>query len=164
MSTPLPEQEIGYSKPRAVGLFALTALMVGLALWCTRLPDAMIRAVGWFGAAFFSLGFPATAKMLWTSGPVLRLTAEGFEDRRTPLGVIPWSAIRDAWIGQVYGQPLVSLELFDPDPFLAKLSPMARSVALSSKAMGFSPVTLSTVGLTISAVELVDAVRRRVKP
>jgi hypothetical protein len=156
------DEEYGYSKPRALGLFALTVLLVGTSLWCTRLPDPMMRGVGWLGAAFFALGFPATGKMLLTAGPVLRLTAEGFEDRRNPFGVIPWSAIKGAWIGQVYGQPLVSLELFDPDPFLAKLSPMKRSVALSNKAMGFSPVTLSTVGLAISANDLVEAVNRRV--
>lgn len=160
----MPDEEYGYSRVRLIGLFALTLVMVSGSLALTRHAVAMIRVIGWIGAAFFSLGFPATLKGLRHEGPVLRLTAEGFTDVRTAFGVIPWSAVRDVWIGRVYGQPMISIDLFDPEPFLARLSPFARQVALSNRAMGFSPVTLGTVGLSVPADELVDAIRRRLGP
>lgn len=157
----MSDEEYGYSKTRLIWLIGLTIVMVAVSLAATRHKDSLIRAIAWSGVAFFSLGFPATIKGLRHRGPVLTLTAEGFTDVRNGFGLIPWSAIRDAWIGRVYGQPLVSIDLFDPEPFLTRLSPFARQVALSNRAMGFSPLTLSAVGLTVTADDLAAAIRRR---
>ena len=119
------------SKVKVLGLLGLTCLMVGVSYFCTTLPDAMARVVGWIGTVFFGLGFIAF--------PI--------HDRRLKIGVIPWEDVRSLSIGSVHSTKFLCIEVVDREKYLSRFSRWKRHLASASEGLGFPALTINFAGL-----------------
>ncbi len=77
--------------------------------------------------------------------PLLRINDQGYYDRMSGMGMIPWSAIRGAQIISKQGTELILLELKDPGTFLSKRSLWQRFNSRVNKFMGFELMHLGLV-------------------
>jgi hypothetical protein len=135
------------SKVRVLGLLGLPCLMVGVSYFCTTLPDATARVIGWIGTAFFGLGFIALPVMFFRSGPQIMIGADGIHDRRLKIGVIAWEDIRSLSIGSVHSTKFLCIDVVDREKYVSRFPRWKRHLASANEALGFPPLTINFAGL-----------------
>lgn len=158
--------EFHNSKPKLLGLFFATILMVGASYFCTRLPGAVPQAFGWFGVCFFGIGFVVIPARFFKSGPQVVIDGRGIEDRRTTMGLIVWEDVTELRVGKIQSTKMLSIEVREPEKYLSKLKPAYRLLAKGNPSVGFSEITIAFTGLSPSIdkawphVERIAAARR----
>lgn len=87
-------------------------------------------------------------------GPQVVLNEEGIEDRRQALGVIPWEDIRWFAINTLHEVEFLSIEVADPDKYLARLTWWNRFGSSSLVRKGLPAIAISFVHLDPSLDEV----------
>ena len=141
--------EFKRSPAKNVGLLrAGIALVIASALTARVGDDAVIRAVGWFGVAFFALAVVKAVRNLFSSDVAYVFDERGIDDRLTGMGLIPWSAITKVDILSVHGTRLLLLSLDRPEAYLERVSPAQRRLAAMNRKIGWGDWSLTFVGLS----------------
>lgn len=117
--------------------------------------------VGWAGVAFFGACALVFARQLFDPRPRIVIDNAGVLDRTLGVGVIPWDEICDAQLRHIGGQPFISLELRDEEPWLARLRPMHRRLAAANRALGFGSLNLNLSATRADPAHVLHLVRRR---
>ena len=154
-----PRLEIHVSKPRTLGLLALTCLMVAMCFFCTTLPDLEPRILGWIGVCFFSIGFIVLPRQLFRPGPLVVIDDHGIEDRRTTLGLIDWADVVSLTVGHIRTQKFLCVEVADPQKYLNRFSAAGRIAAKANRGLGFPEITIAFSGLTHSTDQVTAFIR-----
>ena len=137
-----------YASPwKLVGLLLLNVVLVGACAFCTWAPETTARVVGWFGLAFFSLGFVAVPKMLLKEGPIVVVDERGIEDRRWKNVRIGWDEMASLRVVSISGQRMLGIDLVDPDAWFEKAPASFRFGRKFGQAMGLPDVCVSFQGL-----------------
>lgn len=138
-----------YASPRKLfGPFLAACLMVGGSYYCASLPGIDARVVGWFGVAFFGLCFVGDLSMALRPGPKVVIGDAGIEDRRHKLGVISWGDIDSLSIHTVQSTSFLGIEVFDPEKFLARMTPWQPALVGPNRALGFPTLAIGFAGLS----------------
>lgn len=93
-------------------LFGCSAFVL-IGLWMTRAEDSEKVFWGWAVAVFFGGCSLASISILLSTGPLLRVDANGIWRKRplrTPIQ-IPWKSVADLNVTHTKGQPFVSVVL-----------------------------------------------------
>ena len=93
--------------------------------------------------------------------PGLVLDSRGITDNsnRVAAGFIPWDQITAIKIGTIKGQRFLTIEVADPQAFIARSGPLLRLVHTMNVHLCGSPINISSNSLKISFDELYDHVR-----
>lgn len=153
MVTPL---EIFVSLRRTMLLGILGVLMTAAAIFCVVVVGSFVGIVaGVIGTLFFGFCTFAAVAQLFRHSPVFTIDAQGFHDqRRRGLGLIESADIRDVWLVQVQNQPMLSVDVYDTEKYLSRLSVIGRKVAGLNRGLGYAPITLSLAGLSHTPQEV----------
>lgn len=116
--------------------------------------------IGWSTILFFGLGIPIFIYQLLDTRPRLEFNDEGVHDRTLGVGMIPWREIRDARLHSVQGTSFICLELYDPEPWLARLSPVKRAMTQANNALGFSAFNLNLAAVNADPNQLLELVQK----
>jgi hypothetical protein len=144
----LPPIECYVSPWKLLGLLGLTTIMVGASGICTQMPAGAAQIAGWFGVAFFGLGFVIFPIALFRTSAQVVINEEGIEDRRSKMGVIRWVDIRFVTIGSVQSQKFLCIETADPEAYLCRLSKWKRRIMASNQFFGLPPFVIGFQGLS----------------
>ena len=136
------------SKVKLFGYLVLTCLMVGGSYFCTTLPGLKAQVAGWFGIAFFGLGFIAIPIQFFRGGPQVLIDENGIHDRRLKIGAIRWEDIRSLSIGSINSAKSLCIEVVEPEKYLGQMPAWKRKLARANRALGFPPLTISFGGLS----------------
>jgi len=155
--------EFRTSIPRTLGVVGLGVLMIALCYYLARTGVGDdVREVGWLGVAFFGLALVGWLSQLLRRGPTVTIDDRGVFDRRMGIGPILWRDIAFISIGQVRRERFMSLWLRNEDQYLSKAPRVKRGLELASRELGFSPFTLSFIGLTPGIDEAYALLRQRI--
>jgi hypothetical protein len=125
-----------------------------------RWPLEVQIGFGGFATFFFGWCTLIIVRRLFESGPMLRIDEQGIWWRPLSDAVIPWAAVREAWISRVRTQKFISIDLIDPQRF--KWKGRFRFLQPLNVRMGFGDVTLSAQGLDCDFDKLRAAVAQHV--
>lgn len=104
------------SRVKIAGLLVLTAVMVGVSWFCTTLDRIVPTIAGWFGVAFFSLGFIALPRAwLRARTPTIIIGPNGIEDRQSGYGFIPWQDVTELVVHSIKGTKMLSIHVANDD-------------------------------------------------
>ena len=76
------------------------------------------------------------------------INADGIDDRRLKVGLIPWEDIRALSIGSVRSAKFLCIDVVDREKYLSRFPRWKRHLASANEALGFPPLTISFAGLT----------------
>ena len=96
--------------------------------------------------------------------PALVVSDEGIYYLNWPVGMIPWSDLRDAFVRSDGGKVFVCLSLLHPEEYRGRMSGFGRFVNSAARATGFGDFTLETATLGLESdvvLKLVTAEIRR---
>lgn len=135
---PLPEElycrEGLASRLTSLTLWSLLVLVGGTLV---RWPEMRIQFLGLglflLGAAGF---FHTLRSAPWRSAGII-VDARGIEDRRSPIGRVPWEAIHQIWTDERKGQPLLCLEV--DATHLTSEAPAGQSAKVAIQFRGMRP-------------------------
>lgn len=136
------------SKLKLFGLVCLGLVMVAASVFCATRPALTAQLAGWVGMIFFGACEVAIVKAFFAKGPQVVIDESGIEDRRQPFGRIPWADIRHVYFDRIQRQEFLCIDVYDPEIYLARCSPLCRRLARANMALGFPPITLSLTGLS----------------
>jgi hypothetical protein len=153
------------------GRFALL-LVVSLAFVFAGVAMALLgndfRAVfvGWTSIVFFGACAVMFVIQLLDGRPRIIIDDHGVFDRSLEVGVIPWEEILGADVREIANNRFISLDLRDPNVFLARLSPVRRRLVEANTGLGFQPLNLNVGAVAIDPYVLAElivkeATRRR---
>lgn len=150
---------------KTVGLVLGGVLLVLASFFATRADDRpFLRAVAWVGVVFFSVGTVKALVDLFSPGVIYVFDDQGIEDRRSGVGMIPWTAITNVDFVSIRGTEFICLTLDRPDDYFARLSPMKRRFAqLNGRSLGVGDWALSFVGASPGVAEAQDFVDRKMR-
>lgn len=149
------------SKPRLLGLFGLTCMMVGMSYLVTLTSDFMARVVGWIGVAFFGLGFIVFPLQFFRKDPQVVINDEGIEDRRQKIGVIRWEDIRSLSVGSIQSTSFLCVDLIEPEKYLSRMPKWARPLRTLNEKLGFPAISIGFQGLRPGLAEVWDHLQAR---
>ena len=165
------------SRSRAVVLASAAALLVLGGLWMAgvlgvtpanvwHLPTGLVRALGWVGVGFFGLALMLILHRALSPVPVLVVTPRGFTDRTTmaSVGTLDWDEVTAVGFERVGGQPMVVMDVRDPDGALARLSTVRRRTVRASMASTGHFVHIPTRNLGVPPDAILHAMRTRGAP
>jgi hypothetical protein len=121
--------------------------MVGVCYFCTTQPGLEGRVVGWFGVAFFGLGFVVFPIMAFRTGPQVIIDEEGIHDRRMKIGVIPWQDIAGLSIGSVHSAKFLCVDLVDREKYVSRFPRWNGPLFAVNQSFGIQGLTISFSGL-----------------
>ncbi len=116
------------------------------------------RWIGWMNIVFFGAGIPLFIRQFVDARPRLVIDDRGIFDRTLGLGVIPWGDISGAYIKSIEGNHFICLELRDPGKWIARYSPMKRSLVAANEALGFTAVNLNLSGVAVEPLDVLEVV------
>lgn len=151
------------SKPKLIGMLVLTAGMVAASMICTRLDQPMAVVAGWIGVVAFGVGFVVVPLQLSRTTPQIIINDLGIDDRRAGWGLIAWSDIRRISVARFYATKFLSIEVENPQIYLARMPFYKRWPMRANAALGFSPITVTFAGLTPTLDDAVEAIGTRWK-
>jgi hypothetical protein len=123
-----------------------------------RWARVFIAIIGWIAMALFGLAGVAILAILFDPRPRLVFDDEGVFDRSLRVGKIPWTDIRDAYIGTIHSTTFICLEVYDEAKYLDRFSKPARMAAAANRTLGFSPLCLNLAGLKVKAEDVLRIV------
>ena len=136
------------SVPRTLGLAGLAVGMILGSFYIARNYGESAEAVGWTGAVFFTLCLIAILFQLFRRVPTVVIDDLGVLDRRMRIGRISWDDISSVSVQQVRSTHFVSLWLRNEEQYLSHSPNGMRILGRINREMGFSPFSMSFVGLT----------------
>ncbi|MEW6734112.1 MAG: STM3941 family protein, partial [Acidobacteriota bacterium] len=95
------------------------------------------------------------------SRPRIIIDDQGILDRTLGVGLIPWNEIDAAYLNSINGNYFISLELRNPEIFLARLSNVQRKLASANRALGFSDINVNLSGVDKRSEEIFKVVTQR---
>lgn len=151
-----------YNSPlKLIWLFFLNCLMVAGCYFCTTFDEITPKIFGWFGIAFFGLGFfVIPIRIFQTRRPEIVIDRRGVEVLSWKCGLIAWQEIRRVSVSNINGNRFLSLELADPENFYARFSSAYRTAAKWSQAAGFDDASIGFTGMRPSIDEAVRFIAR----
>lgn len=88
----------------------------------------------------------------------------GIRDSLLPVGTIGWDEVRGASIEMIGRVRVVSLTVRDPERFIRRLPAARQFIARKALAAGLPGLYLTLVGTEADPAQIVEAIRRRVRP
>lgn len=158
------DDEIEIGKSHTKLLWVLGGLLVfgGFGIWFLSYATVSIvmAIVGVVTLLFVVGGIIAIITMLSNHAPGLRFDSQGFDCAATKLGIgrIAWTEVEGYCIVEMFGQKFLSIRLKDPDAFLARLSPIQRTLAHANmtEELGGGPIAIASNALAIDFNSLVS--------
>jgi hypothetical protein len=154
------------SRSRAVlvVLGSLAFVAVGALLFTQRADRPLLGVVGVLAVVTFGVALAlGVAQLLRRDRTALAFDAEGFTDTSAPtaVGRVAWAETTGLRTGTLRGQPLVVVDVVDPDAVVARLGSAARrSSARANTRLVGSPVCLSARNVAATEAEVLDAFER----
>lgn len=144
-----------YNSPlKLIWLFFLTCLLVAAAYFCTTFDEILPQIFGWFGIAFFGLGFLVIpARFLRLRRPEIVIDRRGIEVASWNCGLIGWREIRRVYFTRVHDNSFLTLKLADAEKFYDRLDFFHRRTAKASRALGYGDASISFAGVRPSINE-----------
>ncbi|WP_426502967.1 STM3941 family protein [Dactylosporangium sp. McL0621] len=154
-----------YQAPlRRTALLTLGAIgFVAASIWLL-VTHQSVRAdiTGAVGVLFFGWAGAVSSARLIRRKPELVITDEGLSHRTW--GRVSWSEVRAVAISQVMvrntRQQMIEVVLHDPDGYVKRASPAARTLMRANRRFGFSPINLSAVVLPVPLTDVLAAMKR----
>jgi hypothetical protein len=136
------------SRWKLVGFLLLNVAFVALGVLFTQHSDEVKQVLGWIAIIFFSYGFYAIPrKLLQPRGPRIVIDDAGIATG-TSAGLVEWADVEGFRIGDIRGTKFLSIDVVDPEKYLARMPPLARKSAQLNPRFGLSEIALSFVDLT----------------
>ena len=138
-----------------VGSLGFAVLCLAAALgWIGEAGDEDL-ILGLVGTAFFlALAVLVFLRLVRASASVIELSPEGIWDHRVTKQRVAWHDVTEIAIWTHLGGRFIQLGLETPTELQLMKSPLARSLRLANKALGFSGIAISAGGLEIETDEL----------
>ena len=162
--------EIGRSRTKLFWVLCVSLVFLGLGIWLLSYATvSLIMAIVGVLTLLLAIGGTiAIITMLSNNAPGLRFDSQGFEFIATKLRFrrIAWTEVEDYCIVELFGQKYLSIRLKNPDAFLARLSPILRTLAQANmtEEFGGGPIAITSNALAIdfnALVSLFDRYCRR---
>lgn len=153
---------IKWKQPQLLALIAVSALFSigGVAVLFRGMEGDVLG-----GAIVLAIFVPATivfARRLLASGPRLTLDDAGILDSRLGVGVVPWSALSDAYVYRMRRNVFLCLVPRDPAAWEARLSPLRRLMAIADRWLGAGALNVNLAGVDCVPEELEAEVKQRI--
>ena len=140
--------EFERSRLRLAGILSLSPILVATSYFCTTLEDPpYARVVGWIGVVFFGLAAIPIIGQIVRGGVAIVLSAEGIEDARLGVGLIPWRDVSQVWVAKVRSSRFVCIRLVHRETYVTRLPTQKRVIAWVNRSMGFGDLAISFQGL-----------------
>ena len=162
--------EIGRSRTKLLLVLCGLLVFLGIGIWLLTYATVSF-AMAFVGVTTLLLvggGTIAIISMISNNAPGLRFDSRGFEFIATKprFGRIDWTEVEDYCIVDLFGQKYLSIRLKNPDAFLARLSPILRTLAQANmtEEFGGGPIAITSNALAIdfnALVSLFDRYCRR---
>lgn len=110
---------------------------------------------------FFGTGVIVGARQFFDTRPRLQLTDEGILDRTLGVGLIPWTAITDAYVRSINQESFICLQLRDEQAYTSRLSPLKRRLAGANAALGFTPLSINLSGVDLNPEQLLEYILKQ---
>jgi len=142
-------------------LIDVILLLASLAL----LMQPQVRAsssapLGCLATVLLAAGVPLFIGKILDPRPHLIVDERGIWYRPFGLGFIPWPAIKDITLKTVMGVQIIYLELDQPAPWRAKLSPARQVTAWLNEAMGFPVFNLNLARIGVRPDEIFGRIQQ----
>ena len=154
-----PRLEIQVSKTRTLRLLVLTSVMVALCYFLTTLPEVPRQVFGWMGICIFSPCFIIFLRLFFRTGPQVIIDERGIEDKRSKAGLVEWDDVVTLSIGKVYSQRFLCIEVVDARKYLDRLPAVAKAIARSNRALGFTEITIGFSAFSHTPGEVMNFIR-----
>lgn len=157
---------IGRSKTKILLILICSIAFLVCGIWALSYAavSVVMSLVGILSLLMFGAGLIGGISLLSNSEPGLRLDSHGFEFLGTKIktGPIAWAEVKDYCIVEIFGQKFISIRLKDPEAFLNRLGPTARTLARANMAeeFGGGPISISSSTLAINFSSLVSLFNR----
>jgi hypothetical protein len=127
-------------------LWVMAIASVGMAVGGLFLVLQGESLAGWPALVFFSACAVSIGYQAIQRGPRVVIDQVGILDRTLGIGIIPWSEIQGAFVKRVSTARFVCLELRDPEPFRARLSPLKRRLIQVNRKLGYTDFSVNLTG------------------
>ncbi len=149
------------NSPIRIALLALCAIgFIAIPFALTGKVPRYKEAILWIGAIFFAGCLVAIIARLFSSGPPMRFSRDGFEAKCYGIPFIPWTDVEEAWTARIKSTRLLYLKLRNPDAVLEKLSSFRLRTAQMNQKLGYGDICLATTGMVPGFREMVAYARR----
>jgi len=127
-----------------------SAGMAALSLWLYQDPEVIFYKRWMCGIVGLLFGFGVIFEIyqLFKFGPLVIINENGFEDRRTKFGVIPWSDISEISLLAIEKRRFLCLHVKDKEKYRDKLSAIGKKLLAINEAMGIPGLAIRFVGLS----------------
>jgi hypothetical protein len=161
--------EIPLSKGKIAFLLMGSIAFVAIGVWMWMIADVPDRALPWFARSpwivkgvaavtmcFFGACCVFAAYKMLDGKPGLVIDGQGIIDNSSGVaaGRIAWNDITGFRVTEVTGQRFLTIDVLDPDKYLAQCTSLARMMNVASAKMTGSPVNISASTLKVSLDEL----------
>ena len=136
------------SKTKTFGLLVLCMALIAASAFCITLDDLLANIFGWFGVVFCGLGGFVALRGGLRSGPAVVINEEGFEDKRSRTGLIPWDEVEAVTIESVSSSRFMAIHVDDTDKYVRQAPFCRRWYMRLNRVTGFPALCVSFVGLT----------------
>jgi hypothetical protein len=161
LSIPVSKTKLALSVLGAIVMAALCFWVWTFADRQERLPPPLLKGVTIAGMLLFPLCAVFAFWKLTDARPGLVLDSRGITDNSSGVaaGFIPWDQITAVKIGTIKGQRFLTIEVADPQAFIARSGLLRRLVHTMNMRLCGSPINISSNSLKIGFDELYDHVR-----
>ena len=147
--------EFRRSKSKILGIALAAVGFVVLGVWLIGTDSAKAQIAGWVTIVFFGFGVAVLVWQLFKSGDeaCIVIDEQGIVDKRTKVGVIPWSDVSRVWIGNIHSQKLLCVETHSKSQSLSEFA------TRSNAALGLPPIAIGFSGLNPGLDAAIDHIR-----
>jgi hypothetical protein len=149
-----------YVSPIRTSAFVILAIVMTVVSHFAATHASDHRAwVGWFGVAFFGMGFVVIAKQLFNRAPVVSIDAQGITASRIRAEPFLWYQVQAVSIGKIRSTRFLCVWLKDEEGYVGTLPAKRAFLARANHAMGFPAIAVSFQGLTPGLDEAYGLIR-----
>jgi hypothetical protein len=130
-------------RSRLILLTLLGVLMTAASAGLTVSDSLRSQIWGWIGSIFFGACTIVGIVRSFRPPSTLVIDTEGIDDSRVGAGNVKWDDIKSVSIREVKSRPFICVELYDEQPYLAKLPAYRRALVSANHAIGFPMVCLN---------------------
>lgn len=136
---------------------------IGIYLILLETKNLLDILIGIIGMVFFGLCAMVFITKLVQNAPMIEINPQGIMDKSTiwAIGLIKWQDIDFIKIKSFKNQSFIAVYLIDEKPYLRRMSFWQKCNALINKKMGFSIISLNTVGTNYSSEQLFSEIEMR---